>query len=294
MNKKSIMYIGVSLLIILYLSVQLELISIPILEPQNDQTQGTSGVNEDSLDHAKDIINNEIDENSQDESFDKKDALILLIMDSTEHFQKVQGIVEQYNSLLDKTTIIQYAIDNDQKIGITTTNSENEASQKTYINVPRDQKISINEQEKTYMEFLVQKVSEEEQQAIKMLNGNERLVRGFRSNEGGMYVGFAYQIINSELVLYLKEYEDWNFEETEYLNFPAYQLTGTIGSTVSQNNAGPFEMIVHRDTGVVLVYKSFNDNGDILLSIDTKEILFDKDVDPSVFELDLSGYEKVN
>ncbi|PEJ61910.1 anti-sigma factor, partial [Bacillus pseudomycoides] len=55
---------------------------------------------------------------------------------------------------------------------------------------------------------------------------------------------------------------------------------------------GKFEMIVEKNTGIMLNFLSFH-NGMIQYSITTEKIQINKGIDENVFQKDVSSYEKL-
>lgn len=287
MIRKWVLYGGLIIIIVFYLALQLNLISLPNLNKENNQ------VNSDDDEDEPLNIEAVVDINEQDEEFSNKDELILLIMDSTDYFQQIQATVEQYDGETEHTSTIYYAIDTVNNISISSTGPENTPMQTVYFNSEKNQKINIDEQKGTYQIYEILYPDEKDLQAAKMLTGNERIIRGLTTNKHKAITGFAFHLVNSELVLFLQEYEEWEFSESVYNHLPAYKITGTINPSISESNAGTFEMYIHKDTGIVLAFYNKDNEGNNILTFETKDIQFNEDVDSTVFIIDLNEYEKM-
>lgn len=100
-------------------------------------------------------------------------------------------------------------------------------------------------------------------------------------------------IVRSEFIQFLVDFENWSVEETEFLNRKSSRLTGTIDRTQSENLYGNFEWVVDQETGVTLDLKVFDEAGEVKYHIQTIEIEFNEPVDPSIFEKDPTGYTEI-
>ena len=110
------------------------------------------------------------------------------------------------------------------------------------------------------------------------------------------YVGLAKYSIQSEFADLLIRYKDWNYKETKYLGLDCYKIEGVINIEVpvstSEDLRGKFEMVVEKNTGIMLKFLSFQE-GLIQYSVTTEWIQIDKGLKESMFQKDSAKYEKM-
>lgn len=107
------------------------------------------------------------------------------------------------------------------------------------------------------------------------------------------YLGLSNYIICSDsLPTYLFIYEDWEYTESTFLDRDVYKLEGVISSALSNMNQGKFSLIMDKETGIILQFLSFDDNGNIKYKLECTNIEINTPIDKSVYDKDTSGYVK--
>lgn len=283
--KKWVIPSVLTVIITVFILYQLEVINL-----LNSSTK--TDAREDEEFESKEEFQNEIEEEVQKNlEFPEKDKLVLKILDSTEYFTTVEGEFEEFDRKLNTINTTEFTVDVENRRSIGTYTSNGTKKQTIIIFEDQNKEYQLDEVNRTYREFeLTGDLKQAEN--IDTLTAAERLVSG-NARTIVQYDGFAFRIINSELVLYLQRFEDWEFEEITYLDLPCYKLTGVIDETVSSSLNGPFEMIVHKETGLVLGYRSFDENNEVRKSLTLKWIKIDEGLDEDTFKKDLSAYKKL-
>lgn len=215
------------------------------------------------------------------------------IVDSIDYFKTVEGEYEVVDVEIDSTQKITYYIDSEHKRGRSSF-MENNQKEKTVI-YNENKKITFDDSEGTYQEFSWHPVKKDEK--LLKMPPNKRYLNetgSQLSRQDAGFIGYASQSINFELSFLLMFYEDWKIEsEIEYLDLPAYKITGVVSEKLSDSLKGNFEMIVEKNTGIVLDFRSFDDNGQIKYSITTKKIKLNQEMDSQIFLKDTSEYKKI-
>ncbi|MDC3414320.1 hypothetical protein NC797_14910 [Aquibacillus sp. 3ASR75-11] len=110
------------------------------------------------------------------------------------------------------------------------------------------------------------------------------------------YIGLFNSVItNSEwYTLVYNNYSDWNYKVDEKYGMPVYQIEGELSEKKSEDLAGPFTMVVSKDTGALLALKCYGQDNEVILYLKAKEIKINQGVSDDVFQLDVSGDKEVS
>ncbi len=107
------------------------------------------------------------------------------------------------------------------------------------------------------------------------------------------YLGVSRYIICADAIpTYLFIYEDWDYEETTFLEREAYKLEGTIDPSFTNTCKGQFSLIMDKETGIVLQYLSFDENGSVKYKLDCTSLEINVPIDESAYIKDPSEYVK--
>ena len=107
------------------------------------------------------------------------------------------------------------------------------------------------------------------------------------------YLGIGRYIICSDAVLtYLFIYEDWDYTEITFLERESYKLEGVIDASLTSMYNGPFSLIMDKETGIILQYLSFDENGNVKYKLECTSLDINTPIDESVYNKDSSGYTK--
>lgn len=227
-------------------------------------------------------------------NYPEKEKIHQKMLDSIDYFKDVTGQFEEYSSSSRLITTYKYAIDTKNQRGISS--KEARQSKKMTVLYNKGNKQEFNDKDYTYKE--VSWKPEPKNKDLLQLTPTERAFNkmGEKKRYDDEYVGFAKYSIQSEFADLLIRYKDWNFKEIKYLGLNCYKIEGVINIemplSTSEDLRGKFEMIVEKNTGIMLNFLSFH-NGMIRYSITTEKIQIDKGIDENIFQKDVSSYEKI-
>nr|QEF18095.1 anti-sigma factor [Bacillus cereus] len=223
-----------------------------------------------------------------------KEKIYQKMLDSIDYFKNISGQFEEYSSSSRIATTYKYAIDTEKQRGISS--KEDKLAKKRTIIYNEGKKKEFDDEKYTYKEKKWN--PKERNNELLKLNPTERLVR--KSDEkkryDDEYVGLAKYSIQSEFADLLIRYKDWNYKETKYLGLDCYKIEGVINIempvSTSEDLRGKFEMVVEKNTGIMLKFLSFQE-GLIQYSVTTEWIQIDKGLKESMFQKDSAKYEKM-
>ncbi|ANC20569.1 ECF-type sigma factor negative effector [Bacillus cereus] len=223
-----------------------------------------------------------------------KEKIHQKMLDSIDYFKNISGQFEEYSSSSRIATTYKYAIDTEKQRGISS--KEDKLAKKRTIIYNEGKKKEFDDEKYTYKEKKWN--PKERNNELLKLNPTERLVR--KSDEkkryDDEYVGLAKYSIQSEFADLLIRYKDWNYKETKYLGLDCYKIEGVINIempvSTSEDLRGKFEMVVEKNTGIMLKFLSFQE-GLIQYSVTTEWIQIDKGLKESMFQKDSAKYEKM-
>ena len=213
---------------------------------------------------------------------------------SNVHFKNISGQFEEYSSSSRIATTYKYAIDTEKQRGISS--KEDKLAKKRTIIYNEGKKKEFDDEKYTYKEKKWN--PKERNNELLKLNPTERLVRKTdeKKRYDDEYVGLAKYSIQSEFADLLIRYKDWNYKETKYLGLDCYKIEGVINIempvSTSEDLRGKFEMVVEKNTGIMLKFLSFQE-GLIQYSVTTEWIQIDKGLKESMFQKDSAKYEKM-
>ncbi|MGH1260833.1 anti-sigma factor [Bacillus cereus] len=223
-----------------------------------------------------------------------KEKIHQKMLDSIDYFKNISGQFEEYSSSSRIATTYKYAIDTEKQRGISS--KEDKLAKKRTIIYNEGKKKEFDDEKYTYKEKKWN--PKERNNELLKFNPTERLVR--KSDEkkryDDEYVGLAKYSIQSEFADLLIRYKDWNYKETKYLGLDCYKIEGVINIempvSTSEDLRGKFEMVVEKNTGIMLKFLSFQE-GLIQYSVTTEWIQIDKGLKESMFQKDSAKYEKM-
>ncbi|MFE7152233.1 hypothetical protein, partial [Heyndrickxia sporothermodurans] len=211
---------------------------------------------------TRDVIKNNIEANSESPD---KEKIVLKMLDSIDYFKDLQGEVEEYDKKYDQKTTYKFAVDVVNKRGIATTFTNNTPEDTIVILRKEDKKIMYDEKKHTYKTYKLLEDTKNEE--ISKQSATERLISDNRMDDD--FGRVARNVVHSELSLLLKDFDSWNYSEATFSGIPSYKLTGVIDEKVSNSLAGKFEMIVTKNSGLVLDFKSYDENNTVKYYIKT-------------------------
>lgn len=107
------------------------------------------------------------------------------------------------------------------------------------------------------------------------------------------YLGISNYIICADAIqMYLFSYEDWDYEETTFLEREAYKLEGTIDPSFTNMCKGQFSLIMDKETGIVLQFLSFDENGSVKYKLECTRLEINVPIEDSVYIKDSAEHVK--
>lgn len=222
----------------------------------------------------------------------EKEKIHLKTLDSIDYFQTAEGEFEEFDKEDNSTITVQYVVDTKNKRGISTM-KESGFEEQTVIFKDK-KKLTFNDNDNTYREFLWEPLPKDKKLAE--LPPTKRFL-GEAGNENRLddeFLGYSNQSLNSDHAGLLLMYEDWDVTEDKFLNFDVYKLVGNIDEQLSSDLQGKFEMSIEKNSGIVLDFRSFDEEGNVKYYLTTKRIKIDSDISEESFEKDISKYKKVD
>lgn len=240
---------------------------------------------EENLEETENIIQEERKE--KEDGAITKDELVLLIFSSTLHFDNVEGEYTLTNPLKDKKDEVSFALDMVGEQGMIKQMGDT-INKTLFFSADPQEKVSLDEQDKTYRRIIWKEDLEKDQEQV--TDTAELFSTGGMGADPRIKMNFVLgDMINSKFVESMKYYEQWEMEETTYLDMESYEIQGNDSFYYEGDT---FEMIVEKNTGIVLDYTVFDENNNEIISLTTSSIRIDQGVDQEIFTPDLTDYEK--
>ena len=216
-----------------------------------------------------------------------KDELVLLIFSSTLHFDTAEGEYILMNPLDENEAEVSFALDMVGEQGMIKREGDT-VNYTLFFSADPQEKVSLDEQEKTYRRLIWKEDLEKDQEQV--TDTAELFSTGGMGADPRIKENFSLgDMINSDFVQSMKYYEQWEMEETTYLDMESYEIQGNDSYYYEGDT---FEMIVEKNTGIVLDYTVFDENDNEIMSLTTSSIRIDQGIDQETFTPDLTDYEK--
>src|SRR5699024_9688803 len=157
-----------------------------------------------------------------------------------------------------------------------------------FFSADPQEKVSLDEQEKTYRRLIWKEDLEKDQEQV--TDTSELFSTGGTGADPRIKENFSLgDMINSDFVQSMKYYEQWEMEETTYLDMESYEIQGKDSFYYEGDT---FEMIVEKNTGIVLDYTVYDKNDNEIMSLTTRSIRIDQGIEQETLTPDLTDYEK--
>lgn len=154
--------------------------------------------------------------------------------------------------------------------------------------------IEFDNIQKTYKEFRQEEdIVEYEESYIRLLKPSERYKdnRGYYINNQFAFLGYGSDtIFGNTVVDKLSNYDNWNIvKETTYLNRQCIEVSIKMEKS---NQGDNLDVIVDKETGIILERKSLMGQSDVRMDIKVVELEINPTIDSKIFEKDKSEYTK--
>lgn len=216
-----------------------------------------------------------------------KEELHFKLYNAVDNFKTAKGeFIEEWPNLTDSMKG-SFIVDVENKTSVTV--HETEGKKPITAIYYNDKRKTYDDNNKIYREF------DEVQH-----KGKNMIVRPIRiflhpalTRSDTAYLGVSNFIIsNGAIPTYLAAYEDWEYTESTFLGRAAYKLEGVIDRSMTERCYGKFSLIMDKETGIILQFLSFDDNGNIKHKLECTNLQLNMSIDDSVYNKDTSGYAK--
>src|SRR5699024_2452938 len=187
----------------------------------------------------------------------------------------------------DKNNVVSFALDMVDEQGMIKQMGDT-INKTLFFSADPQEKVSLDEQEKTYRRIIWKEDLEKDQEQV--TDTAEMITTGGTGADPRIKMNFVLgDMINSDFVKSMKYYEQWEMEETTYLDMESYEIHGKDSYYYEGDT---FEMIVEKNTGIVLDYTAFDENDNEIMSLTASSIRIDQGIDQETLTPDLTDYEK--
>lgn len=227
-----------------------------------------------------------------DETLTKNDVHYRLL-NSLDCFETVQGAFKVTNKSASYQFSVEYKLqlgDNLASYGKTTDEKGNISNIEIY-NSKKEKILSINPLTKTYtlMKYIgfhdQGPMDVESHYSVGVDNVPITMNRG-RPPLGGAHLSiFAYEIITN----YLRDESKWEIikQTDSYLDEPVIIIGGKLNDYASKKHQSEtFKFWVHKPTGILLKYETYNTQGDVINSLVTNSFEWNEKLDPATFDVE--------
>lgn len=301
MNKKSKKYIGI--IIVTVIAVSLVMYEVKSKNGNSDILVNKEDVltweEEKNLNTDKDNVElSELEESTLESNpigekirnsfnYPDKEDIHFKMFNAVDNFNTVTGTFFEESTMDNNRMESTFAVDTKNKTSVTT--DKTEGREPITLIYYDDKRMVYDDNDKSYREF------EEKQSMDKPILA--RPIRLFLNpelkREDVGYLGVSHFIISSESIpnmLFI--YEDWDYTDSEFLGRDVYKLEGKIDAALSSMCEGKFSLLMDKETGIVLQFLCFDENGEVKYKIECTELQVNTDIDESIYNKDTYGYVK--
>lgn len=156
-----------------------------------------------------------------------------------------------------------------------------------------DKVIIIDNDEKTYHE---NKITTEKDDIIHKLKVKDRFDKNgmFIKRKDTSFLNLLNDILCEQEVAYiqLSKMDSWDIvEEKLYLKRPSIYISGKFLNE-SKTEETDYNIIIDKETGIILKYNTFNKEGKVIRAIEVTEIEINKSIPQERFNVNLKNYTK--
>lgn len=227
------------------------------------------------------IVNKEFFNNMTD-----KELLCYKIINSIDFYNNVSGTYKKIDNITGESLEIKYYANIEKNKSYSIMDDNNE------VLIKDDKKIWIDKNKNTYKEY---KIINKKDNDISKLKVKDRVddKNNFIDRRDGEFLNFLEETLFSQS-LYTGELiysDDWTIDEkTTYLGREAIKITGRF-NCIGKTHEEKYNIIIDKATGIVLKYESFDNDNNVVNSLETTEIHVDEGISKDIFEIDLSKYK---
>lgn len=216
-----------------------------------------------------------------------KEEIHYKMINAVDNFKTCKGEFIEERSSGNSRMKCTFAVDTENKASVSV--EDWEGKEPVTLIYHDDKRKVFDDNDKTYREF--EEIQNKRKSTI------VRPIRLYlkpdlnRTDHG--YLGLSQFIISSSSLPYtLFIYEDWDYTESTFLERDVYKLEGVIDPALSNMLQGKFSLIMDKETGIILQFLSFDDNGNVKHKLECTSLEVNIPIDESVYNKDVSEYTR--
>jgi len=220
-------------------------------------------------------------------NYPDKEEIHFKMINAVDNFKTCKGEFIEERAIDNSRMKCTFAVDTENKTSVNV--DDTEGKEPITLIYHDDKRKVFDDNDKSYREF-EEKQSEKKPTIVRPI----RLFLKPELNRTDLgYLGISHYIICADsLTSYLSFYEDWDYTESTFLGRDVYKLEGVIDPALSNMMQGKFSLIMDKETGIVLQFLSFDENGDVKYKLECTNLEVNTPIDESVYNKDTSGYVK--
>ncbi|MBP2022676.1 hypothetical protein J2Z44_002499 [Clostridium punense] len=219
-------------------------------------------------------------------NYPEKEEIQFKMFNAMDNFKTCKGEFIEERAMGNYSMKVSFVVDKENKSSMSI--NDEKGKENITIILHKDKRKVFDDNDKIYREF--------EERTFKgrptILKPIQLFLNPSKKREDRDYLGISDYIISSPIVTYMFFYEDWNYTESTFLGRDVYKLEGVIDKSLTQHYQGKFSLIMDKETGIILQFLSFDDNGGMKSKIECTKLELNTPIDESVYNKDTSGYVK--
>lgn len=220
-------------------------------------------------------------------NYPDKEKIQFKMFNAVDNFKTCKGKFTEESAMLKLNGKYSFAVDVENKSSVSVIE---ESGKKPITLIYHDDKRKVFEdKDKSYREF------EEKQEKEKptIVKPFELYLNPELNRTDIGYLGVSGNIICAEAFSkYLFIYQDWNYIESTFLGRNVYKLKGVIDPHLGGNMQGNFSLLMDKETGIVLQFLLFDDNGKEKYKLECTKLEVNTPIDKSLYNKSTFGYVK--
>lgn len=216
-----------------------------------------------------------------------KEDIHYKMLNAVDNFKTCKGEFIEERSSGNSRMKCTFAVDTENKASVSV--EDWEGKEPVTLIYHDDKRKVFDDNDKTYREF--EEIQNKRKSTI------VRPIRLYlkpdlnRTDHG--YLGLSNYIISADAIpAYLFIYEDWGYTESTFLERDVYKLEGVIDPGLSNMAQGKFSLFMDKETGIILQFLSFDDNGNVKYKLECTSLEVNIPIDESVYNKDVSEYTR--
>lgn len=220
-------------------------------------------------------------------NYSDKEEIHYKMLNAVDNFKTCKGEFFEERSSGNSRMKCTFAVDTENKTSVSVDDSE--GKEPLTLIYHDDKRKVFDDNDKIYREF--EEIQNKRKPTI--VRPLRLYLKSDLSRTDLGYLGISQYIISSSSLPYtLFIYEDWDYTESTFLQRDVYKLEGVIDPALSNMEQGKFSLIMDKETGIILQFLSFDDNGNVKHKLECTSLEVNIPIDESVYNKDVSEYTK--